>query len=233
LIDNAIKFTLHGSVELTCHISENKLRFFVTDTGIGIPGDLINAVFEPFRQVETGICRNYGGTGLGLPIVKAFTELLKGTIQVESEINKGTKVIIELPLIQTKHVNIKETPGTEDIQTGTLLIAEDEMSNYQYLLEILEETGLKIIHAQNGKQAVETCLKDESVSLVLMDIKMPVMDGHEAATSIKAARPGLPIIAQTAYALSHEIEKYKAVFDDYITKPIDEKELLKMIKKHY
>jgi len=137
--------------------------------------------------------------------------------------SKG-KIKCDLALMEesTTHVN-------------TILIVEDEYANYLFLSELLERTGIKLIHAKNGMEAVDFCKADRSIDLILMDIKMPVMDGQTAAKIIKSFRPNLPILAQTAYAMDHEIAMYAGDFEDYITKPIRsldfEKKLMKYIEK--
>jgi PAS domain S-box-containing protein len=230
LINNAIKFTLQGSVEITSEIDENSLQISISDTGIGIPQDMQKIIFEPFRQVEAGITRSFGGNGLGLSIVKTYIELLNGSISLESEVNKGTCVSLHIPFNKTGFKVIKELNIYRHLKVKTILIAEDEYSNFQYLLELLNEYDLKILHASNGQKALDLAKEDSSIDLILMDIKMPIMDGHTATKLIKTFRPHLPIIAQTAYALENEIESFIDVFDDYITKPINEEILKEKLK---
>jgi len=224
IIDNAIKFTHQGSVVIDCDIVKSQgiasLQIKIKDTGIGITNEMQKVIFEPFRQAETKLSRNFGGTGLGLSIAKAYIELLNGSISLQSEINNGTTVIISLPIIETG-----KPPKTEIIlkpkqAINTILIAEDDLSNYKYLCDLLDGTNIKILHAPNGKLALEMCKISNNIDLILMDIEMPVMDGHTAAKLIREFSPELAIIAQTAYALDGEKQKYEDVFDDYMTKPI-------------
>jgi len=232
LVDNAVKFTINGGVEILCESVNNHIQISVIDSGIGISPEMQNTVFEPFRQVETGICRDYGGNGLGLSIVKAYAELMNGTILLSSEPNIGTRVVVTIPMINSKN-EIEESLLKEPIDSiYTILIAEDEYSNYLFLAEILEEFNLKILYAADGKQAVDYCFSNPEIGLVFMDIKMPVMDGITATKHIKELRPELPVIAQTAYALENEINLFKSIFDDYITKPIVEKELKHKLAKY-
>jgi len=232
LIDNAIKFTHQGSVEIVCELKQENIKFSITDTGIGIAAEMQKIIFEPFRQIETGISRNFGGNGLGLSLTKAYTELLKGSISLKSQINKGTTFIVTIPenkeSIQTNEILVY----TKNYSINTILIAEDEYNNYQYLLELLNETKLKILYAENGQEALDLCRNNSSIDLILMDIKMPIMDGHTAAKLIKGFRPDIPIIAQTAYALESEKEMFVSVFDDYITKPIRGNELKQKLLKY-
>lgn len=231
ILDNALKFTNQGFIQVNCKIEIENLELTVSDTGIGIPYNMQDIIFEPFRQIESDInCRHYGGNGLGLSLVKAYTKLLNGSVSFISTPNKGSKFTISLPL------QITESEGdkiySSDIPTSTILIVEDEYINYQYLLAILENSKMKILHASNGKQAVDFCKENKEIDLILMDIKMPIMDGYTAANCIKKFRPELPIIAQSAYALSNERENYSEVFDDYLTKPILEEVLEEKITKY-
>ena len=225
LIDNAIKFTTRGSVSFKFEIIGEKMLFTIEDTGIGIPDEIQNQIFEPFRQVETGIIRNYGGNGLGLSIAGSFTQILKGNISMKSEIDKGTVFILSFPVQLLSENQVKESRDTKNIKLKTILIAEDEYSNFVYLSELLEFSGIEILYAENGKQAVDLCKTNNSIGLIFMDIKMPVMDGYTAAKLIREFRPDLTIIAQTAYALQSEIDQFIAAFDDYITKPINKNQL--------
>jgi PAS domain S-box-containing protein len=231
IAENAIKFTLQGSVKVKCEIVKNNLEFTISDTGIGIAENMQEVIFEPFRQVEAGISRKFGGNGLGLTIVKAYTEQLGGTISLKSELNKGTSITVKIPVNVPKR-QIQEENIDFTSKAYTILIAEDEYSNYQYLLELFDGTGIDIIHVTNGKEAVDLMKTNDTIGLILMDIKMPILDGQAAAKLIKQFKPSIPIIAQTAYALGNEIESYSGDFDAYITKPIDEDELKQIINKY-
>jgi len=237
IIDNAFKFTAKGSIVIDCNLIEPstngepvEIQISISDTGIGITEEMQNKIFELFRQAETGMIRQYGGNGLGLPIAKAYIELLNGTISLKSEINKGTTFNISLPVYKTNLQADQKGANKLAYSINTILIAEDEYSNYQYLLEFLGETGIKILYAQNGQEALDKCRANSSIDLILMDIKMPIMDGYTAAKLIKEFRPDIPIIAQTAFALESEKEQFAGVFDDWITKPIDEDELTEILK---
>lgn len=238
LISNAIKFTQKGKIEYGCKLDAGFLHFFVEDTGIGIPKAYHERIFERFRQVDDKTIRKYGGNGLGLSISKAYTELLGGKIWVESEPGKGSRFNFVIPYQPTEQLKIPNLfmPDPEkahdEKRIRTLLIAEDEMSNYLLLEKLLANDGFKLIHVVNGKQAVETCKSDTSVDLVLMDLKMPVMDGLTATGLIKRERPALPVIALTAYALSGDREKaLNAGCDEYISKPFTKQELLSVMHR--
>lgn len=238
LLSNAFKFTPEGHIKYGYTLQDKKLQFFVEDTGIGISEEMYEAVFERFRQVETGLDRQYGGTGLGLSISKKLVHLMHGEIWLESESGKGTTFFFTIPYNpgskneQTaSHQNgIKQSNRPEDT---IVLIAEDEEINYIYLEEILEDQKFKTVHAKNGKEAVNICENNEDIALVLMDIKMPFLNGYEATSRIKMIRPELPVVAQTAYALSEDREKaLQFGFDGYISKPIDKDELLGLLKNY-
>ena len=231
LIDNAVKFTLTGSVEVISEFENGILRLTVADTGIGIPPDAMKIIFEPFRQGETNLSRNYGGNGLGLSIANAYSEMLNGSIKLESEVNKGTVVSVLLPVEKNNSVSYRNNNPGEKQHVETVLVAEDEYSNYLYVKELLEYCGFDVIHASNGHIATEICRDNPAVDLVLMDIKMPVMDGNTSARLIKELRPGIPIIAQTAYSNDSEIGDSLIYYEDYISKPIDSEEFITKMKK--
>ena len=231
LIDNAVKFTNKGSVEIVSELQQDKLVFTVSDTGIGISEEMQLIIFEPFQQLETRITMDYGGNGLGLAIVRAYTELLGGILSLKSEKNIGTMITVSIPL------NNSEKEADEDsVKTGntgnTILIAEDEYGNYRYLYEVLHTESIKVIHAANGQEAIDICKNSNDISLVLMDIKMPVMNGITAARLIKEFRPNLPIIAQTAYAGESAKLSNVEVFDDLIAKPINRNELKRKMRRY-
>jgi len=232
LIDNALKFTSQGFVEIICEWESEKLKISVIDSGIGISEEMQEVIFEPFRQVENGMTRNFGGNGLGLSIAKAYIELLNGSITLKSVVNQGSTFIFTIPVNkENTSMNLKVKNEAENT-IKTILIVEDEYSNYQYLLALLEDLNLEIIYADNGKKAIDLCRKNSNIDLILMDIKMPVMDGQTAAKLIKAFKPNLPIIAQTAFALETERIAFINDFDDFITKPISQDELMQKLSRY-
>lgn len=232
LLTNALKFTKAGSVELHCHHEKEHLVFYVKDTGIGFNPNIKDTIFERFRQANEDINKKYGGTGLGLAISKAFVELLGGTIGVESEPGKGSVFQFKLPYKPSIRLE-PETKARIEWNTGfTILVAEDEDINYLFIETLLQPMNWKLIRARNGQEAVDLARTDENIHLILMDIRMPVMDGYEAAIAIKSIRPNLPILAQTAYANDFEVEKYRSVFDDYMTKPLRIQVLKQKISKY-
>lgn len=231
LIENSIKFTPKGKIVLMCtYSSNNELIIRIEDTGIGIAPEMHQTIFEPFRQVETGFSRNYGGNGIGLSLVKSYVELLKGNILLKSEPNSGTSIDIILKDIQTNSNQKKQLDKEQYLKHlggKTILIAEDESSNELYLTEVIEHYGAKVIVAYNGQQAIDYCRNRENIDLILMDLKMPQIDGYEAASLIRSFRPEIAIVAQTAYPPTENEKFGKSDFDDYILKPIDEDKLLR------
>lgn len=234
LIDNAIKFTLAGNVDVVCNVDDDEFELIVSDTGIGISGNMHQSVFLPFLQAEDLPEKKYDGVGIGLAIVKSNVEILNGSITLDSAESKGTRIAIRIPVSRSaasKPLNSADDkqfvkPGSD---INTILVAEDEFINYVFLYELLNSGNVKVIHAVNGQTAVEMCRDNKDIDLILMDLKMPVMDGGTAARKIKEFRSDLPIIAQTAYTM--ESEHYQDVFDDFLTKPIRAEVLRQTLKK--
>lgn len=235
LVANAIKYTLEGSVKLGFDMQNGFVEFYVTDTGIGIPQNEQQKVFESFYRSEQAISSEIEGTGLGLSIAKELVELMGGVIGVSSGPNKGSRFFFSIPLEKSDKMNTGKTlPQTEQkyLKDFTILIAEDERVSYQYFEVLLKDHVKKIDRATNGKKAVELALKN-SYNLILMDLKMPVMGGIEATKILKQQFPDIPIIAQTAYSLPEERESaLKAGCADFLSKPIKKKELIEMINKY-
>lgn len=229
LIGNALKFTDKGNVEfgyVNVH-EENKIQFFVRDSGIGIPEDKRDIIFERFRQVQEGSTRKYGGTGIGLYISKNIINLLGGDIWFDSKIGEGTTFYFSLPYkerhFQDSGSFLFSTSETEYNWTGkNILIAEDVEVNFRYLSTILADTKANIVWAKNGREAIDKTFDGSNIDIVLMDIQMPLIDGYEATAEIRKTKPSLPIIAQTAYALPHDnIKCFEVGCNDYISKPIN------------
>jgi len=239
LLGNALKFTEEGSVEFGYKInSEKELLFYVKDTGLGINSEKIRYVFDRFTKVSAKKTKLYGGTGLGLSISQHLVERLGGVISVTSTENKGSTFKFTLPfkhnLTNTKSIETKISHSKEVfLKNKKVLIAEDEEMNFILLRETLTPIGAKVDWAKNGKIAVDLAKKN-NYDIILMDIKMPVMDGYEATNIIKKFNPKVPIIAQTAYAIPEEQESdYETDCDFYISKPIDPLILINTIKKFF
>lgn len=238
LISNAIKFTDYGEINFGYQLNQGEILFYVKDTGIGMPSDKIEIVFERFRQIEDSSVRNYGGTGLGLSITKNLIELLGGKIWLESEEKKGSVFYFTLPVKDMRFLDGHKPSGalvTEDYnwKGKTILIAEDDDSNFKVLKEFLTKTGVELIRAMDGQEAVEIFeTKSAKIDLILMDVHMPRLSGYEATKLIKKKNPEIPIIAQTAYAMSGEKEKSLQLgCNDYISKPLDKKLLFSKISR--
>jgi len=236
LLSNAFKFTEKGSIEFGYKLVEEMLQFYVKDTGIGIDKKLHKVIFDRFVQVDEDFEKQNRGTGLGLAISKKFIELFNGTIWLDSSI-KGTTVYFTIPYKKVKKQIITSVVDNLNNTTSknkeiTILVAEDEEYNLLYLNELFSKTSYKLIEATTGKQAVELALANSNIDLVLMDIKMPVMNGIDAMKKIKAERPHLPIVALSAFAM--ESDKEAAIsngFNSYLSKPIDKKLLFEIINE--
>lgn len=236
LLGNAIKFTKDGYVDFGYKQHGALLEFYVKDTGIGIPKEMHNEIFDRFRQVETSSDRRFGGSGLGLSISKAYATMLGGDIWLNSEPGRGSEFSFTIGYKRAEGNEIAEIPFSGGLseafdKSQTILIAEDEDYNFLLLQELLSILGVQIIRARNGREAVEICMSDTPIHLILMDIKMPGMDGYEATRRIKELRPNVTIIAQSAYTI--ESEKARALASgcsDFISKPIRQDTLLSKVK---
>ncbi len=236
LIDNAIKFTSRGFVEFGYAIKEEVIQFHVIDSGSGIAEDKFGMIYDLFRQADDSFTRAHGGAGIGLSISKKLIEHLGGEIWAQSTPNQGTNIYFTLPL-EKPHpkFDTQAIPEQKDYnwQDKVVLVAEDIDSNYLFIQEALSITNAKVLWAKNGKEAVQMIKKLPKVDLVLMDIKMPEMDGFEATRKIKSLKD-IKIIGQTAYA--HDKEKHKcndAGFDQYLSKPITIDHLLNSIEQAF
>jgi PAS domain S-box-containing protein len=236
LIGNALKFTKQGYVNFGYNLKGNEIEFFVEDTGIGIPPEVFEKIFERFTQAENDTAQLFGGSGLGLSISKAYIELLGGKIWLNSELGKGSTFYFSIPYNKiSKSVLAEEIASMdEDDKTTinkTVLVAEDEDSNYFLVKEVLSGLNFKIIKVNNGSDAVKICKQNKDIDLILMDLKMPLMDGFEATRQIKNFMPNVPIIALTAY--SADLDKKKAIecgCIDFISKPFKRDFLISKIK---
>ena len=225
LINNALKFTVKGSIEIGYTRVNRMVHFFVTDTGIGIPHAMQDKIFERFIQVDNPLTRAIEGSGLGLSITKAYVAMLGGAISVDSVEGKGTTFTFTLPY---------NPPGRNEpanaVSSLLLLIAEDDDITRILLKKILKGEHMALLYAHNGLEAVDLARLHPEINLVLMDMQMPLLNGYDATRQIKKLRPDLPIIAQTALTAPEEREKaIEAGCDRFIKKPIDKKYLLTMM----
>ena len=238
LIDNALKFTDEGFINFGYETQKSDtLLFYVKDSGIGMDEKKKELVFERFRKIEDNKTKLYRGAGLGLAICKSLIKLLGGEIWVESYLGSGSSFYFTIPYKKIKKKQKKKENSTNNTTykwvNKTILIAEDEPNNYYYIEEVLKKTKAKLIIATNGKEAVRLFKKHQNIDLIIMDIKMPEMDGFEATKQIKALNKDIPIISQSAYAMPVEIEKgYLLGINDYITKPVNPKKLLSILNKY-
>lgn len=224
LISNAIKFTEKGHVHVKVGQSGNRLEFSVIDSGIGIKEEDLAIIFDRFTQADMGLTRMYGGTGLGLSIAKGYVEYLGGKISVKSEFGKGSEFTFTIP------VDFKSSEQNEPIVKREsrfikdkikILVAEDEDFNFFYIREMLKKQNCIITRAVNGLEAVELFKQNMDFDIILMDIKMPEMNGYDATRKIREINQVVPIIAVTAFAFSTDQQRSVDLrFDDYITKPI-------------
>ena len=266
LLGNAIKFTDKGDIRLQLkylpawHFNRPAMQFKVIDTGIGIPEDKIESLFNPFVQADDSMARQHGGTGLGLAITKQIAEMLGGKIQGESELDRGSTFTITLPIGKIPDLQMVEIPervevtakpfdfasevsekvayGTPSIKNALnrkqILLAEDGPDNQRFICTTLYKAGAKVDVAENGRIAVEMVRANpDRYDLILMDMQMPEMDGYEATSVLRQIGVETPIIALTAHAFVEESEKCKEIgCTDFCAKPIKPKELIDVILKH-
>jgi CheY-like chemotaxis protein len=235
LISNALKFTEKGNIKILYKLKENFLEFCVSDTGIGIPLQYHERIFDRFYQVHNTDTRLYEGTGLGLAISKAYVELLGGKIWLSSEPGKGTSFFFTIPyekrVVELEPVHEKKnSEGFAFPIKKIILVAEDVESNFKLIKYFLSGSNAEVLHAFNGKEAVEKYFSIKNIDLILMDIKMPVMDGYTAVKLIREENTAIPIIAQTAYADDRE-RAIECGCSGFISKPFDKKSLIKVLSE--
>jgi signal transduction histidine kinase/ligand-binding sensor domain-containing protein/CheY-like chemotaxis protein len=235
LIDNAMKYTDMGSIDFGFELVGNEIEFFVRDTGIGIPKEKYEEIFSLFGRVGDTNEQVYRGAGIGLAITNGLVQMLGGEIWLESEVGKGTTFYFTLPVIENvksksmEKDNIFKDPFWND---KVILVVEDEESNYRFIQAALNKTGTKVIWAKNGQEAIYQA-KNSDIDLILMDMKMPGIDGYQATKEIRTFNKDIPVIAQTAFALFGEREKcIEAGCTDYIAKPFTFADLLTIIKNN-
>lgn len=227
LVGNAVKFTEAGEIVVRQQVRDGRWELCVRDTGIGIPADRQEAIFEPFVQAESGTTRRYGGTGLGLSISRRLVELMGGTLTVTSQAGSGSTFTVSLPAHPASLPDVVESPTFaprgEDLR---VLVAEDNQVNQHVIRALLEREGHLVYMVGDGAEAVEACA-GTSFDLVLMDIQMPVMDGLEATRQIRRTHGSdLPIIGLSASAFADEIQRaLDAGMNAYLSKPVDLREL--------
>jgi len=236
LLTNAVKFTSEGSIAFGYRKINDMLEFFVKDTGIGIEEKYHENIFDRFFKVEKNLYSAYRGTGLGLAISKAFVKKFGGEIRVNSFPDKGSEFIFYFPYNPSNEVEKQPEPASTapfDHSDSTVLIVEDEEDNFNFLEIILAKTKVKILHAWNGKEAIELTDRNPGIGLILMDFKLPDFTGEEVTRRILLKHPGIPVVAQTAYAMTGDRERAKnAGCIDYISKPIQKEAVYKVLNKY-
>ncbi len=242
LIDNALKFTEKGFIEfgytLNKDLQNPSIVFYVKDTGIGLSENNQKIIFSRFTKLENNKTKLYRGAGLGLSICKNLVEILGGKIWVESEENRGATLNFTIPFDYSKVIEKTLQPKKSKSQkynwkNKSILIAEDEESNFQYLNILLTKTGANIFHAKNGQEAIDI-VKNQNIDAILMDIKMPVMNGLEATKQIKALGKKIPVIAQTAFTFEFEENvSIDSGCDAYIPKPVRGTKLLSLLDEFF
>ncbi|RDY59770.1 ATP-binding protein [Flagellimonas nanhaiensis] len=237
IIGNAIKFTPENKkVYVDVRREESWIAFSVEDEGIGIPEDQLQQIFNPFIQADAGINRKFGGTGLGLTITKKLVEILKGKIEVKSQVEKGTSFRIYLPYQQAENSwGEHKEPSISDFripQSKKILVVEDNSMNQEMIRALFAELGSEIILAKDGKTGIEIS-KKYNPDIIFMDIHMPNMDGFETVKRIRKMNDKIPIVGLSADAFTEHREiALNSGFCDYLTKPIQFPELVRVLKKY-
>jgi len=239
LINNSIKFTDKGYIRFGCKLVDNNtnILFFVEDTGIGIPNEKKDLVFAPFRQLnDNHISRQNSGTGLGLSIVNGLLKLMKGKVWFDSEVGKGTTFYFSIPFVQHKAIileNNKIVNEFFDWKNKTILVVEDDEFNAHLVNEYLQKTNAKILRASNGLEAISLFKQNPDISITLMDIQLPDINGFELTQMFRTIKQDCIVIAQTAYAA--EMDRKRALSCgciDYISKPLNKQNLLRLIHRY-
>jgi CheY-like chemotaxis protein len=235
LISNAIKYTLEGSIESGFVLHNEKITFYVQDTGIGISEKERSRIFDEFYRGEEAISATIRGIGLGLNISKKLVEIIGGNIGMDSIQGGGSRFYFTIPVEVLADHNARPSSvprSVKSLKDITVLVVDDEMTNILIIDFLLSEKVKKVDHAVNGLEALnKTAINNYDI--ILMDIQMPVMGGLEATKELKKLYPNLPVIAQTAYTLPKDIENaMQAGCDEFISKPIREEALMEAIYRH-
>ena len=244
LSDNAVKFTKVGNVSIEALLKEKiedkyVIKIVCKDTGIGMSSEQMNRIYEPFVQADDSITRKYGGTGLGLFIVKKIVDVMGGSINIKSEPDVGSEFSLILTFYSAENEDIINQSNTtkRPIFKATVLIAEDNQMNQQILRERLSKVGIISAVADNGKEAVDMLKGQDFLQkydLIFMDINMPVLDGITATKIIKNIGVTTPIVAVTANVMAENYEEYKKVgMQGYLTKPFFEEQLWDILQKFF
>jgi PAS domain S-box-containing protein len=230
LLDNAIKFTNEGKIEFGFReYLPDKILFYVSDTGIGIPKNMHNIIFQRFRQAEENLTRKFGGNGLGLAISKPLIQLMGGNIWLESELDKGATFYFTI----NKFLGQQELINLIKLKDQKILVVEDDRHSVEYFRILLEQLGASITHVHSGNECLSLLQSGAKFDIILMDIQLPDISGIEITKAIRKFDMEVPIIAETAYA---QVEDRKDCLDagcnDFIAKPVDDETLIKVILKY-
>ncbi|KPL15105.1 MAG: hypothetical protein AMS23_01205 [Bacteroides sp. SM1_62] len=243
LINNALKFTQEGFIDIGYTLRDSNVEFFVRDTGIGVTRQKQHIIFDRFRQVDESLNSQFGGTGLGLAISKNLVNLLGGEIWIESEEDQGSTFYFTLPVLDNNASpkpgkEVQDSPGIKaekimDLTGRKILIAEDDAANYLFIESFLKHTKATVFWAKDGKETLDIYKADPSVDMILMDLKMPEINGIEATRSIRKTNQQIPIIALTAYAFADDRENsIKAGCNAYLSKPVKIEQLSKILSSY-
>ena len=239
LLENALKFTPRGIIEFGYIKIGSTLDIYVKDNGIGIKKEKQETIFDRFLQEEEDVTKTLGGLGLGLSIAKENTKLIGGEITLKSKKGEGSTFFVTIPYKPVSSGLENSNSDTKSVKENehkcTILVAEDEEINYLFIEILLKkeiDLDCNILHAKNGEEAVEISKNNADIDLILMDLKMPIMDGFEATKRIKEFRPNVPIVAQTAFSSAEDKKKvFSLGFDDFLSKPISKEALSAVINK--
>ncbi|UBM62046.1 response regulator [Candidatus Sulfidibacterium hydrothermale] len=240
LLNNAIKFTEKGFIEIGFYLKNNTIRFFIKDTGIGIEQEHLEHLFDRFYKIEDDKSKLYRGTGIGLYLCKKIAEMLNGTISVTSEPGKGSEFIFS---ISAKNLVVKHTDESKkklnlqasgfSIPDSTVLLIEDDLNSRIYFRKIMEELHLTILEAPDGPSGIKLFKENPDIALVLLDIRLPGISGFDVLKELKKINPNIPVIAQTAFAMAGDKEDCMAAgFKDYISKPVNRHKLIQLLQKY-
>ena len=235
LLTNAFNYTERGTIELGYELTPtNRISFFIKDTGTGLPQNVKEQVFSNVKRVSHDLQNQNHGLGLGLPICKGLIDLLGGKLKIEAIPEEGTTICFTIPYIPgkqevTSYIS-RSAVQTLSFSNKLILVVEDDLISFQFVEALLKNTGVRLIHAKNGEDAIEIAKLRKNIDLIIMDMQLPFIDGYKATQTIKKFNPLIPIVAHTANAMGYDREKcMKAGCDDYIPKPIDPDEFLRTI----
>jgi len=230
LLDNAIKFTKHGKINMGYTVKNDKITFYVKDTGIGIDNKHQEIIFDRFRQIN----KQVNGSGLGLSIFKSYVKLLDGSFQVKSRLNEGSIFSFTIDMIKGfKYKSLDEISTIDRLKDKRIMVVEDLEVNQLLINDILLPYNVNIVKCFNGKECIEKFYDIKDIDIILMDLDMPEINGYESTKIIRKNDKVIPIIAQTAYSQKEDKERAKKIgFTDFITKPIKKDDLIRILLKY-